>query len=34
MLKWIKGYEGAYAFVWRYLNEESRTDESIKPTKV
>ena len=24
----------AYGFVWSYLNEESRTDESIKPTKV
>lgn len=68
MLKWIKGYEGAYAgsdtgeaqeamgmqdghaiyaclsnpnrcktayaFIWSYLNEESRPDESIKPTKV
>lgn len=24
----------AYGYVWRYLNEESRPDESIKPTKV
>lgn len=23
-----------YDYVWSYLNEESRTDESIKPTKV
>jgi len=24
----------AYGYVWHYLNEESRPDESIKPTKV
>lgn len=24
----------AYGYVWQYLNEESRPDESIKPTKV
>ena len=24
----------AYGYVWRYLNEESRPDESINPTKV
>lgn len=27
-------HKTAYAFVWSYLNEESRPDESIKPTKV